>query len=206
MRPRPWDALIRLGARVRRLEPPASSASASAEPLDLDAFLRELELLHLDGRYFDWEEYRARLAAYLDIQIHVSFVPDDADAVLRMMLAQGGWPGCVCRQEKTADALVLVSSCLDDFATRLVVFHELAHVAGGHPLRYDNLLATDAQYTNAAEGWWDPPPGLSGRVAPRDEAWCEQDANRRAEFAILAGLYGFDRYRRDEWFFGVGAN
>lgn len=204
-RPRPFEAILGLAARLPPPLKPAAPGQPAIEPLGMEDFLRELALLGLDGHYFDWDLYRARLAAALRIEILVSFVPDDGDPVLRMRLMQAGWPGCVYRDEKTADALVLVSSSLDVLGARLVLFHEFGHIAGGHPLRIEDVRRAPGQGPDEDRGWWDPPRSLlGGRVAPRDEEWCESDANRRAELAIQAGLYGYDRYRRDEWFFGVG--
>ncbi|PLS87543.1 MAG: hypothetical protein CYG60_01325 [Actinobacteria bacterium] len=146
------------------------------------------------------------------MKVHVRF-PDDP---LARMALLGDDLGCVYRDEETGDALVLVSGQLDEFEVLEVIYHELGHVAGGHPLPYRKVvegLSTGpfdaASLNSTSEGvlrqtsWWDPPRSILGPLAPRDEGHCEREATLRAEYAILAGHYGYDSDRSDESFFSM---
>jgi hypothetical protein len=209
LEPKAWRTLVELARRmwpaIRR------TGRAEGEHLALAGFLDELKLLGLYGRNFGWEEYRDRLAVHLDIEIQVRFVEDPVERMRWL----GNDPGCLYRDEQTADALILVSADLDGFTALKVVFHELGHIAGGHPLpqeRAVEAVGTEQQTVNGLESdfpdaldeehcWWDPPQSIVGPVVPRDEDYCEEDARLRAEYSLLAGHYGYDQDRGDESFF-----
>lgn len=198
--PRAWRFLSRfVGGRRRAAREPGYDVEGSGVPTTPVSFQQELRVLGLYGRPFGWEEYRDRLAVHLGIEIRVVFVDEDQNAVLHMVLAQEGSPGLVKRDEETGDALVLVLASLDDLARTLVVFHELSHVAGGHPVPTDE--SAGASPDGGAAEFWDPPMSVLGGPAPRDEDLCERDARLRAELALQAGLFGYDPHRTDESFF-----
>lgn len=201
--PRTWGFLLKFVGRMRPetgRETPFEGGGLTSPRL----FSEELRVLGLYGRPFTWEEYRDRLQARLGIEIHVVFVGDDSDPVLRMLLDQAGTPGLVLRDEETGDALVLVSAALDELAATAVLWHELAHVAGGHPVPAANMLSHEQQAAGSQEedrDFWDPPRSVLGPPAPRDEEICERDARLRAELAFQAALSGRDPNRTDESFF-----
>jgi Zn-dependent protease with chaperone function len=129
--PGAWRSLVNLARRLRRrIGKPAHLDAASTRGFGFPEFLDELRVPGLDGRYFTWEEYRDRLEVRLGIEVRVRFLEDP---LVRMALL-GNDLGRVYRDEKTGDALVLVSGELDEFEAAEVIYHELGHVAGGHPL------------------------------------------------------------------------
>lgn len=206
-----WRSLADFTRRLRRRIQRTNAAIRDANrPLRFLAFLDELRLLGLHDRYFSWEEYRDRLQSRLGIKVLVRFLDDP----LARMALLGDDLGRVYRDEETGDALVLVSGQLDKFEVLEVIYHELGHVAGGHPLPYGKVIEglsmgsfdvpsweTESEGDLWQGGWWDPPRSILGPPAPRDEDYCERDATLRAEYSILAGHYGYDSDRSDESFF-----
>jgi hypothetical protein len=203
------DLTRRLRRRIERTNYSAAVSGAN-RPLRFLDFLDELRLLGLQGRYFSWEEYRDRLQSHLGIKVLVRFLDDP---LVRMALL-GDDLGRVYRDEETGDALVLVSGQLEEFEVLEVIYHELGHVAGGHPLPYGNVVEglsmgsfdvpsfdPESEGDTGHSGWWNPPRSVLGPTAPRDEGYCEREATMRAEFSILAGHYGYDSDRADESFF-----
>ncbi len=203
------DLTRRLRRRIERTNYSAAVSGAN-RPLSFLDFLDELRLLGLYGRYFSWEDYRQRLEAHLGVKVRVRF-PDDP--LVRMALL-GDDLGRVYRDEETGDALVLVSGQLEEFEALEVIYHELGHVAGGHPLPRGKAveglsmgsfdapsLEAESEGDTRQGGWWNPPRSILGPPAPRDEGYCEREATLRAEYAILAGHYGYDSDRSDESFF-----
>ena len=187
---------------------------AGPASLTFDQFLTELAALDLADRYFTWSEYRERLAARLEVPIHIRFVEDPLE---RMALLDHD-PGRLYRDEVSGEALILVVSGLNDFAELDVIYHELGHIAGGHPLpirqavrgvENGEVVLNGAAGRRLGEGrafeesgiWWVPPTRLAARPAPKDEPYCEQDARLRAEYAVLASHYGVEHGARDEAFF-----
>jgi hypothetical protein len=133
--PKAWRTLLELTRRMRPTIRRSDCPEGEGVHLTLAGFLDELKVLLLYGRDFGWEEYRDRLAAHLGIEIHVRFVEDPVERMRWL----GNDPGCLFRDEQTADALILVSADLDGFTALKVVFHELGHVAGGHPLPQERV-------------------------------------------------------------------
>lgn len=201
---RTWRFLL----KIARGPEPVEAAPERAGLTSTRLFSKELRILGLHGRPFTWEEYRDRLQDHLGIEIHVIFVGADSDPMLSMMLDQAGTSGLVLRDEETGDALVLVSAALDDLARTAVVWHELAHVAGGHPMPATKMLRYERRAAGSqADGdYWDPPRSVLGPTAPRDEALCERDARLRAGLALQSSLSGRDPYRADESFFLLGGS
>ena len=211
LKPKAWRSLLELTRRMRPTIRRSDCSERANGHITLARFLDELKLLGLYGRDFGWEEYRDRLAAHLGIEIHVRFVEDPVERMRWL----GDDPGCLYRDEQTADALILISADLDGFTALKVVFHELGHVGGGHPLPQERAVEDvsteelgnrlDFAYPGGVDEeedlWWDPPRSIFGPVAPRDEDYCEDDARLRAEYALLAGHFGYDQDRGDESFF-----
>jgi hypothetical protein len=211
LKPKAWRTLLEFTRRMRPTIRRSDCPEGEGGHLTLARFLDELKVLRLYGRDFGWEEYRDRLAAHLGIEIHVRFVEDPVERMRWL----GDDPGRLYRDEQTADALILISADLDGFAALKVVFHELGHVAGGHPLLQEQAVedvtkealgnrlqvAYPGALDEEEDSWWDPPRSILGPVAPRDEDYCEDDARLRAEYSLLAGHYGYDQDRGDESFF-----
>ncbi len=169
-----WRSLADLTRRLRHRIERTSSAAASGtnRPLRFLDFLDELRLLGLYGRYFSWEEYRDRLEAHLGVKVHVRF-PDDP---LARMALLGDDLGRVYRDEETGDALVYGQ--LEKFEVLEVIYHELGHVAGGHPLPHGKVVEglsmgsfdtpsfdSESEGDPRQGGWWDPPCSILGPTA-----------------------------------------
>lgn len=196
--PRAWQLLLWLVGGWRTA-PEGEDVDGTDALTSTVSFSEELRVLGLYGCPFGWEDYRDRLAAHLGIDIRVVFVEEHTHPVLHMVLTQEGAPGLVRRDEETGDALIMVLASLSDLARRLVVLHELSHVAGGHPMPTDDPLGSTMP--GREDSFWDPPRSVLGPPAPRDEELCERDARLRAELALQASLFGDDPQRADESFF-----
>ncbi len=161
----------------------------------LEDFRLELAELGLLGRGFGPEEYRAALEERLGIEISVEELPDVEGGALAGRLAAEGNLAEVAVDEGASKALVLVRESLRYQpwpAYELSVFHELSHLAAGHPARTKRALRSGArsavdglglQLTRRCSAF----PGSSGESVELVQEVFESEARRRAKWLVLAG-------------------
>lgn len=179
-------------------------------------FLSELKILRLAGRTFDIKQYAQRLADCLGLIIKVVGCDDVAYPLLRAQLAFHGIGGGLFFEPQERTSWIVVPGSLDPMAQVLVAYHELGHIAGGHPFERRYLLRDDEggeSYGHLLrlrpDGMWEPRLRLARRKPPAEPEpnetlrACEEEANLRARYALKAGLYGEEIYYRDEFFFAV---
>lgn len=164
--------------------------------LTLEDFRLELAELGLLGWAFGPEEYRAALEERLGIEISVEELPDAEGGALASQLAAEGNLAEVVVDEGPSKALVLVreSLCYQPWpAYELSIFHELSHLAAGHPLRTKRALRTGARGGRVR--------GLGPQLTRRELVFpasseesgklvqevFESEARRRAKWLVLAG-------------------
>lgn len=181
-------------------------------------FNDELKVLRLAGRTYDVTQYAQRLADYLGLVIKVVTCNDISNPLLRAQMAYYGIGGGLFYEPGAKTAWIVVPSSLDMKAQVLVVYHELAHIAAGHPLKPPQLLHEGAAEQHVAEAFpghfvkrsddlCEPTRRLARRRTPdtgdsqNTLAQCELEADLRARYAFKAGLYGEHIYYRDEFFF-----
>lgn len=163
--------------------------------LSIEDFRLELAELGLLGKGFGPDEYRAALEEHLGIEIHVENLPDLEGGAFAGELAAGGILAEVIVEEESGNAVVLVWESLRDLpwpAFELAVFHELSHLAAGHPLRVKRRARGKGARMFRAMG-----PRLASREAPTvtdvaelDELKgkvLEPEARKRAKWLVAAG-------------------
>lgn len=152
-------------------------------------FRAELAALGLLGRGFTPEAYAVALGDRLGIEIVIAEYPDSASA---LMLGEATREGNLAEVAYNADrneAVVLVRESLKLYpwpTHELQLYHELSHLAAGHPLRVQehDRIARIAK-------------GIGVRLArrpPREDlakgdrlALQEHEASKRAKWLVLAG-------------------
>lgn len=166
--------------------------------LTLEDFRLELAELGLLGRSFGPEEYRVALEKRLGIEISVEELPDAEGGPLAGQLAAEGNLAEVVVDEESGHAVILARESLRDRpwpVYELGIFHELSHLAAGHPLRVKQALGTGKK-----SGRWfrrlasrlalQAPEGATNREdveQPREEEVFEPEARKRAKWCVLAG-------------------
>lgn len=101
-------------------------------------FRLELAELGLLGRAFSPGEYRACLEKKLGVEILIEEIPDERNALIISELVLEGIMAEVVYSEDLRRAMVLVRESLRYQpwpAYELSLFHELSHLAAGHPVR-----------------------------------------------------------------------
>lgn len=181
-------------------------------------FNAELKVLRLAGRTYDVTQYAQRLADYLVLVIKVVACDDVKNPLLQAQMAYYGIGGGLFYEPATRTAWIVVPTSLDMKAQVLVVYHELAHIAAGHPFKRAQVLQAQAHEKNLSEafpgdfrqrddGLFEPANRLARQPIPDTSdahcalARCEDEADVRARYALKAGLYGENIYYRDEFFF-----
>lgn len=148
------------------------------------AFLEELEMLGLKGRCFGPSEYAHTLAAYLGIQIEIEIVDDAKDPRLARGFVEAGHTACLWYEERSGAARIFVLGSLPPLEMTAAVYHELGHLAAGHPLACYGPDGTASGRKKV----------LSGRLARRAPAarpiTIEREARLREDYAMTAGALG----------------
>ncbi len=152
---------LRLGRKLTR----ASAALIShlkelaAQEVEIslvrEALRSELEALGLLGREFEPDDYRSALERWLGMSIFIEEIPDRNVAWARDLVKEGHMAEVVCNPTRS-EAVVLVRSSLKKESWpihELAVYHELSHLAAGHPAREDGSggFRNDVLEAEAAE-------------------------------------------------------
>lgn len=163
--------------------------------LTLEDFRLELAGLGLLGRRFGPEEYRAALEKHLGIEIHVEGLPDAQEGALAEQLVEEGILAEVVISEESGDAIVLVRESLRGLpwpAYELSIFHELSHLAAGHPMRVkrvrENRVRNRFRTLGLRVARREPLVSLDGeKVEELKREVLEPEARSRAKWLVLAG-------------------
>lgn len=147
-------------------------------------FLEELEILGMKGSRFGPRGYAHALASYLGVQISVEIVDDASDPRLARGFVKAGQTACLWYDQQAETVRIFVLGSLPPVEMTAAVYHELGHLAAGHPLAYygpDN----DVSYRKKV---------LTKRLASRLPATSpdamEREADLREDYAITAGALG----------------
>lgn len=176
--------------------------------LSFGDFMKELKLLRLAGTTFGPEEYAQRLADWLSLKIIVTRCNDAEYPLLQAKLVHYKIGGGLFFEPQNFTVWIVVPDSLDLMTQIRVVFHELSHLAAGHPYKHEYLLSEDPFVSSPLieqrdGGLWYPLSRLARREARSDLQYCEEEANIRTNFAMKAALYGERIYYRDEFFFAL---
>lgn len=163
----------------------------------IEDFRLELAELGLLGRAFGPEAYRKALEKHLGMEILVEELPDTKGGALAGQLAGEGILAEVVVNEESGNAVVLVRESLRYRpwpAYELAIFHELSHLAAGHPLR---MIWTpkNGETRSLFRSLGSPEPIRGEPAAPSDGADLEElkrnaleiEARKRAKWLVVAG-------------------
>lgn len=165
----------------------------------LEDFRLELADLGLLGRPFGPEEYAAALEEYLGIEIGIEEIPDAGGGPMACELAgQMAVEGILAEvvvDEETGDAVIFARESLRYQpwpAYELSIFHELSHLAAGHPLRVKRARERGVRNKFRALGSRlarrEPSPPASGEELEKlKQKVFEPEARKRAKWLVLAG-------------------
>jgi hypothetical protein len=151
--------------------------------LSPEEFQAELALLGLSGREFGPREYAEILGEKLGMKITICVLSDEHYPELTHKMARAGKVAELSYSEDLLGAVILVPSSLPPIVCTLSVYHELGHVAAGHP--------PEVWEGGARTGRLEQVPRRLARRSPvEDRAFREQEADLRAVYSLLAGSLG----------------
>lgn len=147
-------------------------------------FLEELDAMGLKGKTFGPDCYRRALEAYLGITIEVIIVDDSDDSDARRAFIEEGCTAVLWYRPGHNLARVFILASLSPLEMTASIYHELSHLAAGHPLRAGRPNAGSAPKVRPhAERLAKKAPPVSARA-------CEAEARIREEYCLLAGALG----------------
>lgn len=178
--------------------------SRSTAQLSYNEFAAELVVLGLAGVTFGPDEYAQALARYIGARIDVVDLNDLDYPLLRRALVSLGISGGLFYEPDARRIWIIVPSSLGERERTKLIYHELAHLAAGHPMRQEHVLRADPRPARQPEPLWEPDfRRLSQRLPPEEPALSEAEADLRARYALRAGSYGPAIYEREEYFLGL---
>lgn len=148
-----------------------------------EEFQAELVILGLSGKQFSPKNYAESLERHLAVKITICVFPDAYDPILVRQLACSGHIAELIYSKESAAAVVLAPASLPPLVLTLALYHELAHLAAGDPLKVH-------QADSGTHRWEIPERRLACRPPLGDEQLREQEADLRAAYALLAGSLG----------------
>jgi hypothetical protein len=148
------------------------------------AFLEELEMLGLKGKCFGPSEYAHALAAYLGIQIRIEIVDDAEDPRWTRGFVEAGHTACLWYDERSGTARIYVLGSLPPLEMTAAVYHELGHLAAGHPLA---CYGSDGTASGSKKVL---PRKVARRVPAGKTVTIEREARLREDYAMTAGALG----------------
>jgi hypothetical protein len=163
------------------------------ELLSPEEFQAELALLGLSGREFGPREYAEILGEKLEMQITICVLPEDHYPELTHKMARAGKVAELSYTEDFMGAVILMPSSLPAIVRTLSVYHELGHVAAGHPVEVWEGGAKTGRLEHV-------PRRLARRPPVEDRRLCEQEADLRAVYSLLAGSLGARNYYAEKMY------
>ena len=136
-----------------------------------EQFQEELVKLGLSGEEFGPKEYAEALDRHLGIVITICVFPDNDYPELVRTLARSGTVAELCYSSDRRTAVILAPESLPPVVRTLAIYHELGHLVAG----------------DLSE---DPARRLARRPPHSIERLREEEADLRAEYALLAGSLG----------------
>lgn len=144
--------------------------------LSFREFVKELEVLGLQGAAFGPKEYLYALEQYLRITIKVEICPLAEFPVERQKVERAGFVSCLGYDGPTRTATITVLDTLSWVSTVSAVYHELAHIAAGH-----HLESVDPEHLSE-------PEYVSHKYPNTEYTKQEREANLRAAYCFVAGV------------------
>lgn len=152
--------------------------------LSFAEFLDELSLLGLRGRIFGPLEYARALGTYLDMEITFMLVRDSSYPEVRRALVRAGKVAALQYSVDSGKARIWLPDSISPVSLSAAVYHELSHVAAGHP------LCKGSACKGKSDSVASHPKRLARREPVRDPALQDREADLRAQYAFAAGVMG----------------
>jgi DNA-binding transcriptional LysR family regulator len=135
------------------------------------------------------DEYVRSLGTVLGVEIEVIQADEKAHEDLEARLGRTPRIAEMLYDAEADRALIYIPShvCEDSFLYFKSLYHELSHLAAGHPIPVAD---------SSGELWW-PPRRLARRAPDSDLDRNEDEANLRAEWSLMLGVMGRKMYDRD---------
>ena len=165
----------------------------SPELLSPEEFQAELAILGLSGREFGPREYAEILGEKLEMDITICVLADEHYPELTRKMARAGKVAELSYSEDLLGAVILVPSSLPPIVRTLSVYHELGHVAAGHPVEVWEGDAKTGRLEHVGRR-------LARRPPVEDRRLCEQEADLRAVYSLLAGSLGPRNYYAEKMY------
>lgn len=168
----------------------------SPEGLTWPGYVEELKELGLFNVCFDPELYAERLSRRIGVGIRIQRLEEVGNPLILKRLAEERIAaGLFVRPEPRPMAWIVYAESFSPAEELLSQYHELGHLAQGDPVYPARLLARGGP--ERADGPpWRPPNPLSPTPPARLK---EAEAEARAEYSMVAGLYGALMYARFGW-------
>lgn len=190
---------------------PLSTHSTAYRPISPNDFAWELSVLGLAGETYTHRQYIQELERFLQIEIKVRNVSSHGYPLLQHNLTRHGLFGGLFFELDRRRAWIIVPDHLPANLALKIIYHELAHLAAGHPVRRSYVLPSDndheqsAVIEDAAERFliYPPWPRLADREPPTNQAHIEQDADHRADLALKFAFWGSEYWDRPEFYLGL---
>lgn len=157
----------------------------------LEDYLAEMPDLDIP-RPGNADEYVKALGTKLGIEIEVMRVDMEAHKDLETQLGRAPQVAEMLYDAEADRALIYVPSHVgeDDFLYFKSLYHELSHLAAGHPIPVAGA---------AGKLWW-PPERLARKPPIADLIRNEVEADLRAEWMLMFGVMGRKIYERERHF------
>ncbi len=170
--------------------------SESGKGLTWPGYVEELKALGLFNVCFGPELYAGRLSRRIGVGIRIQRLEEVGNPLILKRLAEERIAaGLFVRPEPRPMAWIVYAESFSPAEELLSQYHELGHLAQGDPVYPARLLARGGP--ERADGPpWRPPNPLSPTPPARLK---EAQAEARAEYSMVAGLYGALMYARFGW-------
>jgi hypothetical protein len=170
--------------------------SASGEGLTWPEYVEELKTLGLFNSCFDPELYAERLSRRIGVEIRLQRLEEVGNPLILKKLAEERIAaGLFVRPEPRPVAWIVYAESSSPAEELLSQYHELGHLAQGDPVYPGRLLARGKPERADGPPWRAPNPLSPTPPASLREARAEV----RAEYSMVAGLYGALMYARFGW-------
>ncbi len=129
----------------------------------------------------------------MEMEITICVLTDEHYPELTRKMARAGKVAELSYSKDLLGAVILVPSSLPPIVCTLAVYHELGHVAAGHPVEVWEGGTKTGRLEQVNRR-------LARRPPLEDRRLCEQEADLRAVYSLLAGSLGPRNYYAEKMY------